>query len=368
MKNNIKKLLFFLMLTILSFYLIITIFNIQLSISSEKTATADVSDIWTISDKYGQKGEKTIEKFFKEEESLLRLKKMNQSLHSNFYYSEFIIQPIEYSGYYSGDEIFINGNNLSLANQLLNINGESRCFTPLKAMQISKETWEYHDIACIDGEEFVDSDYIGSSNIIPVVLGYHYIDIYHKGDIITCNYLLEDRELLIKGFLEPGTQIFDTICDDFIVMPALSILDINESWAETSQKILYSQKNSGKIINTQKSNAFSENQKVINIGKELDLKYSILGYSQIKSNWIYLKLLVLLFVMCGVIITDRKYFMSYKQFLFFNISTLLPSSVIFSFLYNIPNKFFIYSSILYTGVFLLIFCLLFLRRDKKDNS
>lgn len=348
-----KKFLYIIFFTIVLLFLMILTFKIQLSNSTEHYVNQNISDLWTVMDKYDQKRVKTLDEFFSEDGSLKRLKFFNQELHENFNFLEYIKQPIEFLGNYSGDKRFIAGN--SLPNQLININGESQYITNLNSIQLSEETWKYFNVVCDIGRGFSSEDYISESEVIPVVLGHDYKSIYDVGDDISCSYLYQKKILNVIGFLPSGTQIFENICDDFIIMPALKFSESDDTWDEMAQKILYSQKNNGKVVNVEKSSGVLENERIVKIANDLDLKYSLLGYSHLQNNLIYYKLALMTLFLFGVIIKSKKTIISYKQLFFVNIISLILAIIIFLIIYNIPNKEYMFFSIAYSSIFLLIF-------------
>ena len=199
-----KRLVYFITLVCLVTIVLMTSLSIQLDLSLKNNLKNDTAAYWSVTDLYDRVGEKTLKEFFAEEDSLERLKEMNQILHDDYFYLEYIRQPVEYLGWYTGQET----TNKMLINQEIEIDGKMTYVTPLDAMQISEETWNYFKLSCIEGRPFETADYDGNGvTQISVILGYNYHENYRLGDKIECSYLynkvtLETVVLLSKGEID----------------------------------------------------------------------------------------------------------------------------------------------------------------------
>ena len=200
----VKRLVYFITLVCLVTIVLMTSLSIQLDLSLKNNLKNDTAAYWSVTDLYDRVGEKTLKEFFAEEDSLERLKEMNQILHDDYFYLEYIRQPVEYLGWYTGQET----TNKMLINQEIEIDGKMTYVTPLDAMQISEETWNYFKLSCIEGRPFETADYDGNGvTQISVILGYNYHENYRLGDKIECSYLynkvtLETVVLLSKGEID----------------------------------------------------------------------------------------------------------------------------------------------------------------------
>lgn len=347
----VKRLVYFITLVCLVTIVLMTSLSIQLDLSLKNNLKNDTAAYWSVTDLYDRVGEKTLKEFFAEEDSLERLKEMNQILHDDYFYLEYIRQPVEYLGWYTGQET----TNKMLINQEIEIDGKMTYVTPLDAMQISEETWNYFKLSCIEGRPFETADYDGNGvTQISVILGYNYHENYRLGDKIECSYLYNKVTLEVVGFLQSDLEIFDFNCDNYIIMPALKLSEPDDLWDETTQKMLYAQKNNGKIINISASSGIAENQQIKEISKELNLKYALLGYDNIVAPWIYVVLVIELLLLFGMIQLEQRFSIMRRKGMTYNLCSIVPSSILFYCIASTSNYMLLNRSILFVAACLVV--------------
>ena len=360
-----KRLIYFIISVCLVTTVLMTSLSIQLDLSLKNNLKNNTAAYWGVIDLYDRAGEKTLKEFFAEKDSLERLKEMNQILHEDYFYLEYIRQPVEYLGWYTGEEV----TNEKLINQEVEIAGEMTYVTPLDAMQIDEETWNYFDLSCSEGRTFTTSDYSGNSaKHIPVILGHNYYDDYELGDKIECSYLYNKVILEVVGFLQTGTEIFDFNCDDYIIMPALRLSEIDDLWDETTQKILYAQKNNGKIINISGSSGIVENQQIKEISKELNLKYALLGYDNIATLWIYAIFIIELLVLFGMIQLEERFSIIGWNNVAYNLCSIVIATILFYRVASISDYLLLSRSVLFVVFCLIVAQAITLLLRKKDEK
>lgn len=100
----------------------------------------------------------------KEKNILERLKSFNTDLHKNFDFMELGFQPLEYTHFYSGKDIFVYGNDVNLyKNQKIKIQNKGEIYlTPLKALQMDQSALEILKISeqLYQGNIFIEKNYI----------------------------------------------------------------------------------------------------------------------------------------------------------------------------------------------------------------
>lgn len=119
----------------------------------------------------------------------------------------------------------------------------------LSAVQISKNVQTDFKINLWAGRKFVDSDFLISDRIIPIVIGYDLKDNFSIGDHFCAEYLFDDYEFVVVGILAQNSNIEISngsyLLGDYIVMPNFEILD--DRMSTKGIKIHYADKSSGKI-------------------------------------------------------------------------------------------------------------------------
>ncbi|MGQ3480221.1 hypothetical protein [Paenibacillus sp. TY11] len=95
-----------------------------------------------------------------------------------------------------------------------------------KAVQMNEQAFKNYSIEVDKGKPFSTDDFVNKNNKeIPILLGSEYEEKYHIGDRITANYLMKDFTLVVKGFIQSNTLVYNSqfpqmYLDRYIVMPA----------------------------------------------------------------------------------------------------------------------------------------------------
>lgn len=237
--------------------------------AAEADKKAVYYSITTVSD---AENTKTLSEIFAEEDSLERLKEMNDALHENFDYLEFGLQPLYYTQKYEGDLRFTDAVNADVINLEIDTGSEPKYTTPLKTIQMDEEIFSAYADHIEEGEGF-SVEYLSIGNAgdeINIILGSDYKEHsnYALNDTMELDFYGKQTTFRIKGFLKPDTRIKTGIygrstLDDCIVMPYISANYAPDSEAEENfQKILYSQKNLG-LIKTEADESFEEAEKQV---------------------------------------------------------------------------------------------------------
>ncbi|PTX48307.1 hypothetical protein C8P63_14616 [Melghirimyces profundicolus] len=132
-------------------------------------------------------------------------------------------------------------------------------YNPLKAVQINEQGFTRFSIPLSNGHPFSAQDFhYRQGEAVPVLLGAEYQPFYQVGDEIKTKYLRKDFKLVVRGFIQPDTFVFNAnnpelYLDRYIVMPALQFSNSPKNEAdERFQKIHYMQLINGMIFTNEK--------------------------------------------------------------------------------------------------------------------
>ncbi len=164
-----------------------------------------------------------------------RLYELNQLLwkEKQFqFYTCYDSQPICLSE--NMDEIFLAGyEDGDVSYSEVEIDGEM--MYQAKALLVSEKFFPANKVKVASGRGFEEEDYLyEAGKKVPVLLGDAYQTYYKVGDTISANYLFEDMELQVIGFLEPENFYLSSINCEFvsveryILLPAFQIAEETE--------------------------------------------------------------------------------------------------------------------------------------------
>lgn len=160
-------------------------------------------------------------------------------------------QPIELLDFTKAEkEKFTRDYEMGFVSEPFDIDGEGP-YNAIKAIQLNEQAVDMFSVSAVDGESFVENDYMGNTDDrIPVLLGHEYTNFYHLGDTIQGQYLFKRFNLVVKGFLNPKSLIFDSngtelYLDRYIVMPAQQFISAPQSEEDFS----FQQKHYLQLIN-----------------------------------------------------------------------------------------------------------------------
>lgn len=104
---------------------------------------------------------------------------------------------------------------------------DKTCFST-KTIQVSEVFFEEFDINVSEGVGFDKDDYIYSKDKnIPILLGSAYKDVFSIGETFSCNYLFEDVNCEVIGFVDENSFFYENddeefiSCERYIIMPAM---------------------------------------------------------------------------------------------------------------------------------------------------
>lgn len=228
-----------------------------------------------VSDVYGKEHQKSLSEFFQEDGALERMKQFNHMMHDQYKFLEFDIQSVvmledfpykeEFrADYGSADDMADDGTN-----------------KVLKSCQMDQNAYDFFHLNdyLVKGNGFSSSSftYTGQETV-DVLLGYEYTDLIDIGDILHVEYLTEEMDLKVSGFLgkDSAVAINNNVyfLDRLMILPFVNISDAADSMANQDfPYILYSLKNWGYIKVKDGDNFYDYKNSVDEISKSLDLKY-----------------------------------------------------------------------------------------------
>lgn len=123
-------------------------------------------------------------------------------------------------------------------------------FQSTSSIQISQNVQDDFNFSVLEGRLLQADDFIyNGKNSIPVLMGQKYAQQFDIGDSFSANYLFDDYNFHIVGFLQTGnkisTSLNDILLDSYIIMPSFEITD--DVPQTMGLKVHYANKTSGKI-------------------------------------------------------------------------------------------------------------------------
>lgn len=142
---------------------------------------------------------------------------MYQDLKKKFNYRLVSINPLEYSGLYTGDPKFIDLPSSPAKSQL-----PENEITAIKSIWIGETFSPYFDDKIEEGRNFQSEDFIlkSSTDYIPVVLGNLYKGIYDINDEFSMGLIGKDMNFKVIGFYKPNISFS-------MVLPSIIDVDID---------------------------------------------------------------------------------------------------------------------------------------------
>lgn len=122
--------------------------------------------------------------------------------------------------------------------------------TGINCIQLSKNLIDESNISIDEGRTFTPEDFIlDNSMTLPVLMGYSYSSLYRVGDIFEAEYLYDNYNFKIIGFLTEHSNIltaaYNLDLDKYIIMPSFSIA--SDITVTDGLKIHYANKTSGLV-------------------------------------------------------------------------------------------------------------------------
>lgn len=228
---------------------------------------------WLLTDNYDRKDYR-YENFLRRKDSIYILEQVYHHLQniSNVDYFEISNQDFIYTRYFSGDKKFVNGD----ANQKV----DNMLITPLKSIQVSelyvKKQKLYRKLHT--GKFFNQSAYTKTSEqIVPVVAGVNYKNIFKLNSIIENSYLAtQNIRCKIIGFLDKNASVKvdeeNINLNNYLIMPNINLSD--QDTADFRQTLL-SVKCNGYLHYENKKEYHQMAQEIKKIVKETGYEYVI---------------------------------------------------------------------------------------------
>jgi len=217
------------------------------------------------------------------------LKQLYSDINKYLGFINILPHPLIYIGYYTGDERFVHSNFVPFigmdATSILNYeygihsarneySGDGRYITPINSVKISRSLYDYLTDYVYIGRNFTCDDfYINStSDIVNVLLGYNYIDVFEIGDIITLELYFVAFAFRVIGFFGEGVKLpnlnrpfHHVLLDNSVVLPFFNIeFEPHNEEDRRFQAIYYTQKLSGAIIIEHDNNIISlDNEQIL---------------------------------------------------------------------------------------------------------
>ena len=129
------------------------------------------------------------------------------------------------------------------------------------AFHINEEACKYFELNVIKGRTFRQDDFVDNGNVLPVLMGADYIDVFGVGDRFSMIYHEKEFEIEIIGFLQENSLIYyngdyEFYLDQYIILPFINFNAPETELDESFQKIVYFCMINGYIL-TEIGNSFT---------------------------------------------------------------------------------------------------------------
>ena len=221
-------------------------------------------------------------KFGKDPNRYLKLKKYNEKMNNceAFMYLEQYKQLIYIKNYKGNDTNlyrYEEGDYQDSKNVVISsANGTEEIYSGVKCFWIGSNVINHYKLEMSEGEAFQEEDYVWKENQpIKIILGQEYKKDYQVGDKVQLNIIMAEKEAIIAGFLEEGSNILYhgqlRNLDRYAILPLFNISELPQTDSqEFTFWVLYLMKNSGTVATTLSPNQVQDI--IFEICNELDIK------------------------------------------------------------------------------------------------
>lgn len=113
-----------------------------------------------------------------------------------------------------------------------------------EAFQMNEQACQYFELNVIEGRAFQQGDFDDNGNVMPVLMGNSYMNIFEVGDRLPATYYQREVELEIIGFLRENTMIYyngnyEFYLDQYIILPYIHYNAPQTESDESFQEIVY---------------------------------------------------------------------------------------------------------------------------------
>lgn len=306
-KNIFYKILIFIINLLFSFCLIFMLSNqIRTSMGAKFYSNSIANTNYLrIFDTYGFPGYTSYSDFLKKEDSFAKLNSLYEELltSNSFKFLEVHDSMLQLKGNYKNGYEFISGYGVipeeelkTFANQYLNIDGVKSYYSNIKSTLIGEKTFNQFQLEdkISNGRAFILEDFYlnGRNDVINVILGYEYTDIYKINDEFKALYSGFECNFKVIGFLEKNTMInfFNKFVplDYNVIIPSFNIspqtFDDSDKRNKVFYNIHYSNKTWGFIVVNDKQDANSVKGQFESIAKGYNLEYYCEPFGGIYEN------------------------------------------------------------------------------------
>lgn len=163
------------------------------------------------------------------------------SILKNYYDALNNADSFQYLTMYSQSITIDDMNDVFLLESAIDNNTHSKT---IDAFQMNEQAFEYFDLNVIKGRLFQPDDFDDTGNMLPVLMGSSYMDIFEVGDQLPAAYHQKKVTLEIIGFLHENTMIYfngdsEFYLDQYIILPYINYNAPTTEFDDWFQKIVY---------------------------------------------------------------------------------------------------------------------------------
>ena len=179
-------------------------------------------DYYFMAVQYGVGENPDVATFYEAPDALDRMKAFYQELNETVDRVEYHIQSLLYDGTFQGDAKFAYNGSMNVAGD------DGQYHTSLKTLHIGRREYDAFETSLASGRNLEEGDFTVDAvdDVIPVLLGSDYQEVYALGDTLTLSMHLQPLQFTVVGFLQENTTFYfdqEIPLDQYIVVPLYEI-------------------------------------------------------------------------------------------------------------------------------------------------
>lgn len=161
----------------------------------------------------------------------------------NYYHALMNAASFQYLAMFN-QSITINDMNGVFPEERTIVNNDTGQLKKAEAFQLNEQACKYFELNVIEGRTFQQSDFDDNGNVMPVLMGSSYMNIFEVGDRLPATYYEKEVELEIIGFLRENTMIYyngnyEFYLDQYIILPYIHYDAPETEFDEWFQEVVY---------------------------------------------------------------------------------------------------------------------------------
>ena len=161
----------------------------------------------------------------------------------NYYHALINAASFQYLAMFD-QSITINDMNGVFPKERTIANDDSEQLKNVEAFQLNEQACKYFALNVIKGRTFQQSDFNDNGNVMPVLMGSSYMNIFEVGDRLPATYYQKEVELEVIGFLRENTIVYyngnsEFYLDQYLILPYIHYDAPETEFDEWFQEVVY---------------------------------------------------------------------------------------------------------------------------------